>query len=531
MKLVSVEEMRAIEQSANAAGITNEKMMQKAGQELADFVLHRFSDANHVVGLVGKGNNGGDALVAMLHLLKAGWRALAVCASPRLNDPLMDSFVAAGGGVLHLLDQNFEGQLKKQLTPQSLVLDGLLGTGIQLPLRSEMSLFLTAVSKAMSGQKVVAVDCPSGVDCNSGAVAPETLSADCTVCMEAVKLGLVSEPAFAYCGELVTVPLGLPKTVLGKGNGQGVVDSDWVQALLPKRSAFSHKGTFGKVMVVGGSVNYCGAPLLAGMAAYRTGSGLVTLAVPHPVAAQMAGSAPEITWVILDEMDGVIAETAAELLARKAAGESCLVIGPGIGQEETTQRFLEKLLFPQDSAAQRKVGFLEGSNPAKLKSQPLPPLVLDADALRWLGAQPGWPQKVTSAAVLTPHPGEMSALTGLAAAEIQKDRIGVAKTFAQQWGRVVVLKGALTVIAAPDGRMSLIPVASSALAKAGSGDVLTGMIASLIGQGLPLFEAASCACWVHAQAGLLAAHRLGNEASVLARDLIDAIPAVLHSLN
>jgi NAD(P)H-hydrate epimerase len=348
--------------------------------------------------------------------------------------------------------------------------------------------------------------------------------------MEAVKIGLVTDPAFVYCGEIEVVPLGLSKAVLGKGNGQTLIDASWVKAQMPARSAFSHKGTYGKVMVAGGSVNYCGAPVLSGLAAYRTGSGLVTLAVPHPVAVQMAGSVPEIIWVILDEEDGVIAESAADLLLKKANDESCLVLGPGIGQEETTQRFLDRLLFQPDLASHRKVGFLEGGAPAKSKSLLLPPIVMDADALRWLGAQQNWPQKLHASLVLTPHPGEMSALTGLSTAEIQKDRFNVAEAFAQKWQQVVVLKGALTVIASPTGRLSVIPVASSALAKAGSGDVLTGVIASLIGQGLPLFDAASAAAWIHAQAGLLAAHRLGSEASVMARDIIEAIPAVLQSL-
>jgi NAD(P)H-hydrate epimerase len=532
MKLVTVSEMREIEKTAVAAGISNEKMMQRAGEGIAKFIREKFEGTTptQIIGLIGTGNNGGDALVAMGQLLKIGWQCTAVLISPRPADPLFETFLADGGQAILFADADFEQKLKKLLTPDVTLVDGLLGTGIKLPLRSEWAQLLGIVKKNLDGQKVVAIDCPSGIDCDSGEAAPETMKATFTVCMEAVKIGLVTESAFGYCGQIEVIPLGLPRSVIGKGNGLTLIDQRWAQEKLPARSAFSHKGTFGKVMVVGGSVNYCGAPVLSGLAAYRTGSGLITLAVPQPVALMMAGTVPEITWVILDEVDGVIAETASELLAKKLAGYNCMVLGPGIGREETTQRFLQKLVFPPETKTKRKMGFLE-EEPANLKSMQLPSIVIDADALRWLATQENWENMVHARMVLTPHPGEMAALTGLPMEKIQEDRLGTASAFAQKWQQVVVLKGALTIIASPDGRMNMIPVASSALAKAGSGDVLSGVIASLIGQGMGLFDAATLGAWVHAQAGVQAAVEIKSEASILARDIISTIPGILQRIS
>ena len=531
MTIVSVERMREIERLAIGAGISSEQMMQRAGQKLAEAVKTHYSDLilGRVVGLIGKGNNGGDTLIALQHLLLDGWQGMAVLLTSRVNDPLFERFVSSGGQAILFGETGFEEELKTGLKNASVILDGLLGTGIKLPLKADAAEFLSNTKSALGQQKIVAVDCPSGVDCDSGEVAPETLPAALTVCMEAVKIGLVKEPAFSYCGEIETISLELPRGQESKGNEKLLVDKDWAIEHLPKRSAFSHKGSFGKVLIVGGSVNYFGAPLLSGKAAYRMGSGLVTLAVPQQVALTMAGFAPEITWLILDEEDGVIAEPAAELLIKRIGDFTCLAIGPGIGKEETTQRFLERVLFKPEGNNHRSVGFLS-ETVSTMREGKFSPLVLDADALRWLSQQEHWPERVKADLVLTPHPGEMSALTGVPTEELQKDRIGYAAEFAQKWHQVVVLKGALTVIAAPSGKVGVIPVATSALAKAGSGDVLTGIITSLIGQGMQPFNAATLGAWIHAQAGLDAAQKVGCEASVLASDIIASLPTVLSTL-
>jgi NAD(P)H-hydrate epimerase len=191
---------------------------------------------------------------------------------------------------------------------------------------------------------------------------------------------------------------------------------------------------------------------------------------------------------------------------------------------------LHRVLFQPSINYRRKVGFLAGETSTNAAVK-IPTVVIDADALRWLAKQQNWFESISSPMVLTPHPGEMAALTGLKTEEIQKDRIACASSFAQKWHQVVVLKGALTVIAAPDGRINIIPIATSALAKAGSGDVLTGMITSLIGQGVQPFEAATLGAWMHAKAGLRAAEKMGCEASVLAREIIAALPEMVASVK
>jgi NAD(P)H-hydrate epimerase len=350
--------------------------------------------------------------------------------------------------------------------------------------------------------------------------------------MEAAKIGLLRFPAFILCGEIVAISIGLESAITSEQAMRVVIDDDWVRERLPTRPRTAHKGTFGTVMIVGGCANYVGAPLLSGLAAYRTGSGLVSLAVPQSVHGMLAGQFLEAVWLVLNDEGGVISESAAELVEAQLMNIKTLVIGPGIGREETTSRFLDAIMFsPKTGSKNRRVGFLvEQTNTEKLERR-LPAIVLDADGLRWLAEQDGWAEKIQTSLVLTPHPGEMAALTGLTVEEIQNERMGIAALYAKRWKQVIVLKGALTVIAAPDGRLAVIPVASSALAKAGSGDVLSGMIASLIGQGMGDFEAASTAAWIHARAGLEAANQQGSEVSILASDIIDSIAKVFAALN
>ncbi|NMC84497.1 MAG: NAD(P)H-hydrate dehydratase [Anaerolineaceae bacterium] len=533
MKLVSVAEMKQIEQQAVAAGVSNEQMMRRAGAGVGQWISEMYleEDPQTVIGLIGKGNNGGDGLLALHFLLGKGWRAVAVLVGRSESDSLVREFQTAGGEIVSAPAPAALAHFQQPEFAQAILLDAVLGTGIKLPLREEVSQLLHSAAAVFDGHEVIALDCPSGVDCDSGAAAEEILPATATLCIEAVKQGLVQEPAARYVGELAVIPLDLPAEKQEDEPKKFVVSEEWVQARLPHRSAFSHKGTFGKVMVIGGSVNYCGAPVMAGNAAYRVGTGLVTLAVPQTVAGWMASSNPEITWLILDEMDGVIAENAAALIRERATDYSCLAIGPGIGREETTAAFLTDILLPDQAKKRAQTGFVKSAATRNAPEVTWPGIVLDADGLRWLAEQGNWAGRVNASLVLTPHPGEMAALTGLSIAEIQSRRLTVASEFAQKWGQVVVLKGAFTVVAAPDGRAGVIPVATSALAKAGSGDVLSGMIAGLLAQGMECFEAAVCGAWIHARCGELAEEWTGAAASVLASDLIDCIPEVLQMIQ
>ncbi|KPL80834.1 hypothetical protein ADN00_01195 [Ornatilinea apprima] len=532
MKLLTVDEIRALEADANAKGMRYETMIENAGSGLAEVILSRYGEIGDTaaVGLVGSGNNGGDALVALTRLAEAGWEARAYLASPREDgDRLVKGLLEAGGEVVIGAEDPRREQLNAWLHSATVLMDGVLGTGIRLPLRKEAAELLRDVKKSGMLPHVVAVDCPSGVDCASGEAAPETLQAELTVCMEAVKTGLMTFPAFELCGEIVTVAIGVPEDA---NQRQMVIDADLARGWLPERRLDAHKGTFGTAVIVAGSVNYPGAALLAARAAYRIGSGLVTCGTIAALQRSLAGQLPEATWLILPEEMGVISEDAAGVVLQNLNRATALLLGSGFGQEEATGQFLKTLLHPASHSRRVAIGFV-GAQGVKEKEEMggrLPPLVVDADGLKLLAKMEDWWKKLPANSILTPHPGEMSILSGLPVAEVQKERMEIAREMAERWGQVVVLKGALTVIAEPGGRLGVIPVASPALARAGTGDVLAGMITGLRAQGVGAFEAAAAGAWIHAQAGLLAAEKVGHSASVLAGDVVEAIADVLSEL-
>lgn len=544
MKLVTVAEMRAVEQEADAGGLTYDLMMQHAGRNLADAVLELMAAAEaeeelQVLGLVGPGNNGGDTLVALARLAEKGWKARAYLVRRKAEKDALTAALEKAGGEIHLAEKDADfRQLQSFIETADVLLDGVLGTGFKLPLKEEIGRVLAAAQEILIEVEwpplVVAVDCPSGVDCETGQAAAETIPADVTVTMAAVKQGLLKLPAFDLVGELRVVGIGpLDGLASWQAIRNEVAEAGPVSGLLPPRPSNAHKGTFGTALIAAGSVNYTGAALLAGRAAYRSGAGLVTLAVPAPLHAALAGQFPEATWLLLPHEAGVIASDAAEVLGRHLERVTALLLGPGFGLEETTGHFLFALLRgAAKKTAGGRIGFVQpaggGSDPGVLR---LPPLVLDADGLKLLAKIDHWAALLPAPAVLTPHPGEMAALTGLTVDEIQRSRLETARRFAQTWGHVVVLKGAFTVVAAPDGRTTTIPVATPALARAGTGDVLAGLIVGLRAQGLDAYAAAVAGAWLHARAGLLALEMLGNPASVLAGDVLEAIPDALNEIT
>jgi NAD(P)H-hydrate epimerase len=381
---------------------------------------------------------------------------------------------------------------------------------------------------------VVAVDCPSGMDCDTGDVPDECIPADLTVTMAAVKQGLVSMPAYELAGDLRVVDIGLPSELRSlQAVTTEVVEENLVASILPSRSPLAHKGTFGTALIAAGSVNYTGAALLAGSAAYRAGAGLVTLAVPAPLHAVLAGHLPEATWLLLPHELGVIARDAFEVLVEALASCSALLVGPGLGSEKTTEEFMSRLLRHSAGATTPagKMGFVgSGTEQGGSKKGQLPPVVFDADGLKLLARLDNWASMIPGIAVLTPHPGEMSILTGIPTAEIQRDRREIATRFARTWGHVVVLKGAFTVVAEPEGKSAIVPVATAALARAGTGDVLAGIIVGLRAQGVAPYDAAMAGAWIHAQAGLHAERRIGNSASVLAGDVLASVAEVISAI-
>jgi len=544
MKLVSVNEMRAVEKEADSNGLNYDRMMENAGRNLAKEVLHlaysHDEEEMQVLGLVGPGNNGSDTLIALTCLAEKGWKARAylIKRKPK-GDVLVERLTEADGEIVLAEEDSKFGQLAAFISTSDVLLDGILGTGFKSPLKLEFTIVMEAAKTELEGMEwppfVIAVDCPSGVNCDTGEVTDACLRAEATLTMAAVKQGLLKLPAYDFIGELIVVDIGLPEDLPEwKIIRNEVVDEKLVATILPPRPANAHKGTFGAAYVVAGSINYTGAALLAGKAAYRVGAGLVTLAIPAPLHSALAGHFPEATWMLLPHEMGVFSADAAEILAGGLERATAILLGPGFGLEDTTKEFIEKLLrgTPAPKLARSKIGFVQTHTEGLLMEEfHLPPLVIDADGLKLLARIQDWSKLLPSPAVLTPHPGEMAVLTGLKTEEIQKERLSIARRFAQEWGHVVVLKGAFTVIAAPDGRTATIPVASSALARAGSGDVLAGLIVGLRAQGVDAYPAAVASAWIHAQAGLIAADVIGNTASVLAGDILEAVGEVLGRIG
>lgn len=534
MKYVSVQEMISIEKEADKSGLTYAMMMENAGLGLAKVVHERYQylQPGPVLGLVGSGNNGGDTLVALAHMVSWGWKARVYLARPRPEgDPLLARLVEAGGKVIDgEADPDFE-RLSHLIHESVLLLDGVLGTGIHLPLKGRVGEVLKATKTRLANLEqpplVIAVDCPSGVDCDSGQAASECFPADLTVTMAAVKRGLLAFPAYEYVGELELVDIGLSDELeIWRSISRFVVEQDYVIRKLPRRKLDAHKGTFGTALIIAGSTNYTGAALLAGQAAYRSGAGLVTLAVPEQLHPVLAGHFVEATWLPLPQKDGAIASSARDVVLSNLGRATAVLIGPGFGLAETTREFLSGLL--PDGKKEQQAPELPQEN---IRENKLPNLVIDADGLKLLATIPNWAMRLPAPTVLTPHPGEMSVLTGLSVSEIQADRVGVAEQFARQWGHVVVLKGAFTVVASPDKRTGIIPVASPALARAGTGDVLAGLIVGFRAQGVDAFDAALLGGWIHAQAGLRAAAVLGSTATVLAGDVLQGVIDVMATLS
>ncbi len=537
VKIVTVRQMQEIEKEADANGLTYEMMMENAGRSIAESILVRIPDieGRRVVILVGPGNNGGDGLVAGHYLLQAGAEVSAILSKPRKDsDANLARLVGEGAQVFEAKEKRLLGQTVRTA---DVFVDALLGTGFQLPLRGSAKDVLEAVHHQLEKMDRtpfrVAVDCPSGLDCDTGEVAIGCIPADMTITLAAVKPGLLRFPGSNYSGEIIVGDIGLPdKQKLMRKIKVGFATDEPMRALLPERPRDGHKGTFGTVMVVGGSMNYPGAVGLCGMGAYRVGAGLVTLAVPAPIQGYLVPLLPEATWIILPHEIGAINDGAVDIIQRELTRITCLVLGPGIGRDKTTGLFVEKLLCVSGGTPREHIGFsTEDANEGCQAVDDLPPLVVDADGLKLLKDVDAWPSRLPEHSILTPHPGEMAVLTGESITSVQGDRIASAQKWAKVWGHIVVLKGAHTVIASPDGRATVMPFANSALAHAGTGDVLAGAIGGIRAQGIAPFESAVLGAFLHGKAGVLAADFIGAEEGVLAGDVADSIPMAIWGLK
>jgi len=537
IKVVSVDHTREIEAAADAAGLTYATLMQNAGHAVAQRVIAHLANRPNarVTVLVGAGNNGGDGLVAGL-VVAQQTKALVrfYLLKPRSEDDV--NFVAvrnANLSVAHASDDRDGRVLRNMVASADVVVDSLYGIGLKLPLRPDAAKFLHTINQALNDTQqpeqpqgilispinptsrlhilkpyVIAVDCPSGLDCDTGELDSNAIRADETVTFISAKKGLLEFPGAEAVGDLHVATIGLTDDFpLLKAIEPTLADAS-IASLLPARPLNANKGTFGKIMVVAGSSNYVGAAGLTSMSAYRSGAGLVTVAAPQSVVAALCGHFLEPTWLPLAETKGEIASKEATALAKEISTYSAALLGPGWGKAKSTHDLLVKLL-----------------------KQKLPPLIIDADGLNLLSDIDKWWKQLPAETIITPHPGEMGRLAKVTTVDVQADRWKIAAEKAVEWKVILVLKGAHTLVAAPDGRITAMPFKSDALSTAGTGDVLAGLIAGFLGQGVAPFDAAALGAYVHGLAGEFAAITQGNTRSVTSGDVLNAIPDALTALT
>jgi NAD(P)H-hydrate epimerase len=522
--LVTAAEMRAIESEEANRGNSSEVLMERAGRKVAQFAARWLGEASTARALVlaGPGNNGGDALVVARLFADRGWPVRCYTLGrdakrdARLQEPLRQR-----GVVVEPIGSPAGTELPEEaLAWCNLVVDGLLGTGITREVAGDFAQAIHRVTA--SGKRVVSIDIPTGIDSDSGAVRGVALQSHLTVALGLLKYGHVIEPGRSYSGRIVLGDIGLSdQTSRSLASGE-LMDDASIRALLPGRPADANKGTFGKVMVVAGSVNYIGAAALATEGAMRTGAGLVTLACGGDLLVILAAKLTECTFLPLPSDLGAISARAVDKLREALAGYNALLVGCGLGKEQETATFLKGLLSQAEAEEQRRIGFASRSTAAPgakgAVELGLPPLILDGDALNILAEIEEWHKLVPRGSILTPHPGEMARLMGTSVETVQEDRVNVARKAAQQWTQVVVLKGAATVVAEPGGKVFVSPFANPALATAGTGDVLAGAIAGLLAQGLSPTDAARAGVYLHGLAGEMLREEFGP-AGGLAGDL------------
>jgi hydroxyethylthiazole kinase-like uncharacterized protein yjeF len=514
MKVVSVAQMQKAERDCAQFGLSLAQLMENAGLAVANQMRSTLGDLRHqtIAILAGPGNNGGDGLVAARHLHDWGVKVMVYLCGPRPS-PQLDQVSSRGIPCIEGITDDNCGYLIKWLKESTAVLDALLGTGTSRPITGLLLKSLNVLAEARKARpnlRLFCLDLPSGLNADSGACDPATPFADFTLTLGFPKFGLLQSDGLVRSGRVIALDIGIPSQVVENLEVEFLSD-EYVARLLPARLQSSHKGSYGSVLALTGSVNYPGAAYLACTASLRAGAGLTTLAIARGLLPILAGKLTEVTYLPLPEAgQDILSRDALPLLVGRLGDFECLLLGCGLGQREEVRDLVSDLL----------------TGPP----EHLPSLVIDADGLNLLIKIPDWQKLLPGKAIFTPHPGEMSRLLNKPIAEIQINRFSLARQAAQQWQQTVVLKGAYTLIAGPDGRTMVSPFANPGLSSAGTGDVLAGVIAGLVAQGLKLPQAAACGVYLHAKAGEIVRQRLG-EAGMLASDLLPALPEAIRQLK
>ena len=515
MKTVSGKEMNSIDRYAiENIGIPGIVLMENAASKLVSHIELYFAQNVHLPKIVlivaGKGNNAGDAFAAARRLFVSGYQVNIYC--------LFDSTKLKGDAKTNydiLVNMNMKisaidndsqlKQLESDLYRSQLTIDGIFGTGFKGKVDGIIGKTVRLINQM--SRYIISIDIASGINSETGEVGSNCIRADKTVSFELPKTGQLIYPGAEYTGELMVESIGMPQKAKDSvETGVELLEPSRIKDLIPKRGAEFNKGSCGKVLILTGSRGMAGAGCIAAKGALKSGAGLVYVAVPENSAVIYQSVVPEAVEMLLKEENGVISDLNAEFIIPKINKCNVAAIGPGLSAGESITALLDKL-----------------SEGIEI------PVVLDADALNAIALRPEIFKKFKNDVVITPHPGEMARLTGYEINYIQNNRINVAKEFAGKWGITVVLKGARTIIAHKDGRIYINPTGNPGMATAGSGDALTGLTASLIGQGLTAFDAAGAGAFIHGMAGDLAAGIKGQH-GLTAMDIVENIPYSIKQL-
>ncbi len=477
-------------------GLPGTVLMETAGLRVTEFIRSRVPGSKRVIVLAGPGNNGGDGLVIARLLNKAGvsvslWSTVkpgGYRGDAAINEKYLDK---ASFQIQRLQSSADLDRLRPELSCADLVVDAILGIGADREVTGLLAEIINTVNN--SGLPVLAVDIPSGVNADSGSVMGYAIRADWTVTFAFPKLGLMFYPGAGLAGKIFVADINIPESLL-EDEKVDLITSSFVRKLLPDRPFDAHKGSLGRVLIVAGSPGMSGAAAMAAESALRGGAGLVYLATPESACTALDAKLVEVITIVLPESStGIIDPSAADIIIDKARECDVLAVGPGLDAGEVTSELLNNLV------------------------QLCPvPMVFDAGALGALGRKMHMLRSARFMPVITPHPGEMARLIGKTAGQVQSSRLEVALKNANLWNCIIMLKGPNTIIATPEGRAFINPSGSMSLATAGSGDLLTGLVASFIAQGMAPENAAGAGAFMHGLAGDLMPAGRGH----MARDIL-----------
>lgn len=509
--IVTADQMRALEQrTITEVPVPSLVLMERAGAGVVTHLEGRYGPlAGKSIAIVcGKGNNGGDGLVVarLLRRKKARVQVLLLAAPAELSRDAktMHQRFQRVAGPSAVRRPTGPDEIRRRLASSEIIVDAIVGTGLSTPITG---LYLDAIlAMNAAGRRTVAVDLPSGLHADTGHALGAAVEADLTVTFGLPKAGIFIGSGIDCCGDIRLVDIGIPPAfVEAVGSRLMLLTGAAAYATLPRRRSSSHKGTYGHVGIIAGSVGKTGAAAMAALAALRVGTGLATVAVPSSVNDVLEAKLLEVmTHPMPETKSRTFARTGLERLLAFATARDAVVVGPGLTTHPETVDLVQEFVKRIDK-----------------------PCVLDADALNALAGKASLLTECKRPPIITPHPGEMARLeTEATTQSVNQDRLGTATRFARERGVFVILKGARTIIARPDGLAAICPTGNPGMATAGTGDVLTGMVGGLLAQGLSPWDAACTATYIHGLAGDLAA-TLHGQASMLARDVIQQIPHAL----